>query len=442
MVADTLYYDLLSVPPNATSLEIKKSYRKLAIRYHPDKNPNNEEASEMFKKISEAYQILSDDNLRLKYDKNGLKDVNSEGVANPEEFFDSIFGGEAFLSYIGELTLLKNLSKQYELEAEEEEKKKFDEYYENNSTGPSLEQLKLMDDKYSNLPEKERQEMILKDKEEFKKQQIDKFEEEARLHKEQIKKQLVKNLISKLSLYTETDKGEDIIKSFKQKFYLEAENMKMESFGLEILHTIGKIYITKSNIFLKSHNTFLGLGSWMGSFKEKTSIIKETYGTIKTALDAQSTMQELSKMSEKREAFLNPQKEEEGQEAEAETETEAEAEPSTKPTEETSTSKPTVEESIPTEEDMAEMEKLLMGKIIAAAWKGSHMEISSTLRDVVDSVLYDSSIELKKRIERAEALIMIGEIFKSAKRSKWEAEEAMLFEELVAEATQKKTSKS
>ncbi|GMG21546.1 unnamed protein product [[Candida] boidinii] len=98
-------------------------------------------------------------------------------------------------------------------------------------------------------------------------------------------------------------------------------------------------------------------------------------------------------------------------------------------------------EPVPTDEDMAEMEKLLMGKILAAAWKGSHLEISSTVRDVCDSVLYDKNVPLQKRIERAEAIIMIAEIFNSTERSKWEAEEARVFEELVAEASQKKTNK-
>jgi len=54
------YYAILGVPRNATQEEIKRAYRRLALKYHPDRNPGNKEAEEKFKEISEAYQVLSD----------------------------------------------------------------------------------------------------------------------------------------------------------------------------------------------------------------------------------------------------------------------------------------------------------------------------------------------------------------------------------------------
>ncbi|KAG7737442.1 hypothetical protein KL923_003831 [Ogataea haglerorum] len=423
MVVDTTYYDLLEVTPTATDLEIKKSYRKLAIKYHPDKNHGNEEAAEIFKKVSEAYQILSDKQLRAKYDQHGLGEVReSSEMADPEQFFDQIFGGEAFLDYIGELTLFKNLSKQYELEAEEEARQ----------NAALTGNLRLEDGKYADLSEEQKLKMMKKEQERVKKEEQDRLDEESRQRKEEIKKELVKKLIAKLSLYTETDKSDDIIRSFKSKFQLEAENLKMESFGLEILHTIGSIYIAKANIFMRSHRTFLGLGGWMGSLREKGGIIKDTFRTISSALEAQSTMQELAKMTEKREQM---QKSEEGGD---ETLDSGEKKDEGNDNSKDAKNAKTAQEEIPSDEAVAEMEKLLIGKIIAAAWKGSHLEISSTIRDVVDSVLYDKSINTAKALERAEALKMIGEIFKNTQRSKWEAEEARIFEELVAEATQKR----
>ena len=61
------YYEVLGVDKNATADEIKKAYRKLAIKYHPDKNPGDKEAEEKFKEAAEAYSILSDADKKAKY---------------------------------------------------------------------------------------------------------------------------------------------------------------------------------------------------------------------------------------------------------------------------------------------------------------------------------------------------------------------------------------
>jgi len=81
------YYEILNLKPNSTKNEIKKAYHKLAIKYHPDKS-NNSENEELFKKISEAYSVLSDENKKRQYDSTGITDID---MTNPLEMFHNIF---------------------------------------------------------------------------------------------------------------------------------------------------------------------------------------------------------------------------------------------------------------------------------------------------------------------------------------------------------------
>jgi molecular chaperone DnaJ len=79
----TDYYELLSVERTATDGEIKTAYRKVAMQFHPDRNPNNPEAEEKFKACSEAYQVLSDPEKRAAYDRYGHAAFNGSGSGFP-----------------------------------------------------------------------------------------------------------------------------------------------------------------------------------------------------------------------------------------------------------------------------------------------------------------------------------------------------------------------
>lgn len=91
------YYEVLGLEKGADEQAIKKAYRKLAMQYHPDKNPGNKEAEEKFKEINEAYEVLSDANKRSRYDQFGHAGVGGNGDGGFEGFsgyggFDDIFG--------------------------------------------------------------------------------------------------------------------------------------------------------------------------------------------------------------------------------------------------------------------------------------------------------------------------------------------------------------
>ncbi|KAK4954761.1 DnaJ-like protein, partial [Elasticomyces elasticus] len=326
MVKETEYYDRLKVSPNATELEIKKAYRRLAIQLHPDKNPDDPTAHEKFQQIGEAYQVLSEPELRKLYDQNGKEGaVPSSGFEDPAEFFAMIFGGEAFMDWIGEISMMKDLTKSMEITMKEMEEEQqtpleasanaesraakatadsiskpptpappapsfetaFDEKTRlasetntaDNSTpasGTSTPRPKGIPTRLAITDRTEEdarldaagvsaKEKQLRDKEKKKggltkeqKEELAAFEAERTKIRNERVDTLAKKLIDRVSVWTETDKGADVTAAFKKKTELEIENLKMESFGIEIMHAIGATYHSKATTFLKSQKAVIG----------------------------------------------------------------------------------------------------------------------------------------------------------------------------------------
>jgi len=470
MVVDTEYYDALGVKPDASDIEIKKAYRKLAITTHPDKNPGDESAGARFQAIGEAYQVLSNKDSRTLYDKYGKeKAMPNEGFEDPSEFFSMIFGGDAFVDLIGELSLLKDLTHQMDLaqEMDQEEEiaaqanEKLNIHDEKPADGatpaqpgqttgttsatpmppsvstevpassststagvatpqPSVSgtstpsqrapkytsQAMLMDkseeDARMDAAGLSQEEKELKKKQKKgglsaeQREKLAAYERERQKKREERVDTLSKKLLDRLSVWTETDKGPEVTKAFQEKIRLETENLKMESFGLEILHAVGYTYMSKASSFLKSQK-FLGISGFFSRLKDKGQLAKDTWGTISTAIDAQLTMEEMAKLEEAGGADW-------------------------------------------TDEKKAEYERKVTGKILAAAWKGSKFEIQGVLRDVCDKVLNDKSVKLDKRVERAHAMVLCGTIYQRAMRDPDEEGDYMAFEQLMAESM-KKTEK-
>lgn len=420
-----------------------------------DKNPGDETAHERFQAIGEAYQVLSNPDLRKAYDKYGKDQaLPSEGFADPAEFFGTIFGGEAFVDLIGEISLMKDLTNTMDITMREQEEglEEFpgeaeakraslaeERARQEQAASPSGEGSSKVktgptgvpapsvadtveSDKFSTAstlaPEKGtssptpsasasgtstprrqqgiplRQAIMDKTEEEAQLNAAGLTEEEKELRKKEKKKgglskaqreelaayererakvrqervdTLARKLIDRISVWTETGKEADVTRAFQEKTRLEVENLKMESFGLDILHAIGTTYMQKATALLKSQK-FLGIGGFFSRLKDKGTLAKETWNTISSAIDAQMTMEEMAKAEEKG-----------GEEW--------------------------------TDEKKSEYERRVTGKILTAAWRGSKFEIQSVLRDVCDEVLNDKRVSLSKRLERAQALIIVGEIF-------------------------------
>ena len=428
----------LLLPPilvglNCTILEARANSRT-------DKNPGDESAHARFQQIGEAYQVLSNKDLRHQYDKYGKeKAMPSAGFEDPAEFFGMIFGGDAFVDLIGEISLMKDLTHQMDIASEQieedelvanaEEKLHVQEAKEqeakpgsapetpssapppphgntseeppttgvsphlnprpddisSGSTTPQrrhLAQQAIMDkseeDARMDAAGLTAEEKELRKKEKKKggltkeqRERLEAYERERRKAREERVDTLVKKLVDRISVWTETDKGPDVTKAFEEKTRLEVENLKMESFGLEILHAIGTTYLQKATSFLKSQK-FLGISGFFSRLKDKGTLAKETWNTISTAIDAQLTMEEMAKLEEKG-----------GEDW--------------------------------TDEKKAEYERRVTGKILAAAWRGSKFEIQGVLRDVCDKVLHDKTVRMEKRIERAHALVLSGTIYQKVR---------------------------
>jgi X-domain of DnaJ-containing len=392
--------------------------------------------------------------LRTQYDKFGKeKAMPTAGFEDPSEFFSMIFGGDAFVDLIGELTLLKDLThtmditmeqmEQEELAKSAEEKlnvhddkerrasaamgekerearmyaaseptatppppyvsadqpsgsgvhlptssSQYDSFqHDSGASTPQrryLGQQAIMDRSEEDarmdaagLTQEEKDLQKKRKKGRLTKEQRDRleaYEQERRKAREERVETLAKKLVNRISVWTETDHGPDVTKSFQEITRLEVENLKMESFGLEILHAVGTTYLQKATSFLKSQR-FLGISGFFSRLKDKGTLAKETWNTISTAIDAQLTMEEMAKMEEKG-----------GEDW--------------------------------TDEKKAEYERKVTGKILAAAWRGSKFEIQGVLRDVCDKVLEDKTVGLEKRVQRAHALVLCGTIYQKVVHSK------------------------
>ncbi|KAG0345429.1 hypothetical protein BG004_003714 [Podila humilis] len=331
---ETELYDILGVPVDATPSLIKKNYRALALQNHPDKNPDPD-AHAKFQKISEAYQILSDPKLRSDYNMYGQnKDVSPEGgFVNPEAFFKQQFGGDRFVDIIGEISIGRDMRDALnEPEDESESSLTAEEKAKREATNTEIK---------------------------------DKARDEARQARVD---KLVKNLVHKLSIYTDGPCDYNAAKGYQEMIRLEAEELKAESYGVELLHAIGFTYTLKAKQYL-GKNEMLGLGSWFHGVREKGHILSETVSTLRAAMDLQQSFTQL-------------------QEAEKESLDEA--------------AKKALEEAAAT-------------KGLRALWKGSKLEVEGVLREVCDKTLSDPNVPKAVLIKRASALKIIGAVFESVK---------------------------
>lgn len=350
---ETGYYDILGIPVTATTEDIKKAYRRLAIKHHPDKNPDDPHAEERFKEIAIAYQTLYDDNLRKKYNEFGPKESAPEGgFVDPEEVFGAIFGGERFTPIIGDISLGRDMKAALQ-EAEEAE---------GDENGPK----KARDSKGRE---------ILSEAEKAQKEEKDrkKAAEKAAMRKARVQK-LVDNLERKLGIFTESATGPDdpdVTASWRTICELEADELKHESYGVELLQTVGFVYTAKAKHHLATNQTLFGVGGWLHNVQGKYHVFSETVSTLRSAIELKSVFDQIQ--AAEKAGNLS------------------------------------AEEKKKLEEQAAE-------KGLQALFKGTKLEVESVLRETCDRVLGDSSISRQKAQLRAVALQILGEAYMLVKK--------------------------
>lgn len=389
MVKDTEYYDLLGVGPDASEIEIKKGYRRAALKWHPDKNPNNAEAESKFQEIAEAYQVLSDSQKRAIYDEVGKEQLNEQGNGaaqdvDPKEFFSMIFGGEACKEYIGELNFIQMMFDGEGGEGEEAEA-------ESDATPGHVTLHNGGSKTFAEINEENRETAARKRKQGIDAETIRKQREEE----EKKVKELASKLKAKIDPVVDSNSernGHDW-EIFTGKVEADIEELKLESFGLDICHLIGKIYMFKATSYLKSRKQFVGGFHKMSSnFKQSKDTMKGMFDMISSASEAQNTLEAMQQL-------------EVGDE---------------------------MEEMDPYKR--AQYEQTVTGKFISVAWASSKFEMQQTLYGVCNELLHDREVSREKRKLRAEVLLEMGKMFANARRSEGEEEDQQVFERLMREA--------
>lgn len=405
MVKDTKYYDIVGVSPTANDAELKKGYRKQAIKLHPDKNGNDPEAAAKFQELGEAYGILLNSELRALYDEVGVDGMQNNQLAeqaadiDPSEFFKMIFGGDSFKDWIGELSMLTDLAQTADILGEEEEdslNSKVTDLSVSDNTVDKPTSDKPFTEMSAEMNKKKKHKMSQEQRE-----KLIKLQEESKVAKQKRVDELSSNLLSKIEKCQSAVGNAEAMALFLTKLELELEDLKVESFGIQLLHLIGKTYVAQANAAILASKTF-GVSKIYTTVKSKTNRVKSGFLILKTAIDAQTSAEEmLREQAAIEQSGAEPTKEAKYRQMEA--------------------------------------ERMLTGKFLATAWASTKFEVTGVLNKVCQKLLADKTLHKKVRLARAEALLVIGKAMLAIERSPEEDEEARIFEEMMADASTKKS---
>eukprot|EP00550_Attheya_septentrionalis_P004240 CAMPEP_0198298262 /NCGR_PEP_ID=MMETSP1449-20131203/40280_1 /TAXON_ID=420275 /ORGANISM="Attheya septentrionalis, Strain CCMP2084" /LENGTH=672 /DNA_ID=CAMNT_0043999485 /DNA_START=42 /DNA_END=2060 /DNA_ORIENTATION=+ len=358
-VKDREYYDLLNVSTNATAGEIKKAYYKEARRCHPDKCPGDPEAATNFQALGQAYQILSNEQSRASYDKNGKPD-SSGGDAmaeiDPFVFFNVMFGSVLVEPYIGELWIA--------------------------TTADSV-----MKDATVQQAAMEREENM--------EQEAAELANRAAMSAEAKLKQRKREVTCAMNLRTRIDpfmSGTMTEEEFLASCTEEANKICEGAFGSTFATTIGFTLQVEADEFLGFHSSFLGLDGYGARAKRSAASFHNNFKLMGAGISAVRAGRKVFK-----EVDAAQKKKGEGSEVKDGADGEGATEQTQMNTEQAALAAQHLEASLPA--------------ILNLAWAVNVNDISKTLKKVCKKLFVDASVSVEERQKRAMAVHILGKEF-------------------------------
>lgn len=370
-VKDREYYDLLDVSTNATSSELKKAYYKKARICHPDKNPDDPSAAENFQKLGNAYNILSNEQTRANYDKNGKSD-DSEYASNENMqidvtvFFNVMFGSTLVSPYIGELWMA-GMADAMMTGGDDD-------------GALSMEEIDQMDEEC---------------RREYLNERMKVMNEDAELEQRKRHAQCAKNFRDRIKDYDANDP-----ESFLISVTEEADKIIKGSYGEVYCKTIGHSLTLAADEYLGDETSFLGLGGTFARFQRNTisfggnmQVVGAGIKAMSKGIGAMAKAEEMKEMieSSSEHSSKSKQMDEENKSGEKE--------------------EMSAEEMKMNEEIMQQSLDNTLPHILEFAWAINKRDIQKTLKETCYKLFHDASVSKEKRIERAQAIKLMGNTF-------------------------------
>jgi len=401
IVKDREYYDLLGVSTNATATEIKKSYYKKARLVHPDKCPDDPDAADKFQKLGHAYNVLSNEDLRAKYDKNGKADTTAEedtGQMDPMVFFNVMFGSTLVEPYIGELNIAQTA----------------DIMMKDGANQPSEEELQGMTDEERDKFMDEKIAVMQKESE-FKRT---KREVSCAINLRKRVKPYLEMLDSRLT--SDGDGGstsmkkEDAKIKFREECNQEAIKIAQGSQGDFYLKTIGFAFEINAEEYLGFQKSFLGLGGHLARTQKKINGFNSTMGLLGAGIKAASKgVQTMKKAETLQKDMVAAAESGEGGVAEgaAKKSTESKNADENNSKDSDNGIELTEEQQQQLAKEMEEAIDDSLPTFLEFALAINKRDIQTTLKGVCRKLFDDASVPKEYRIYRAEAVRILGNEF-------------------------------